>query len=137
LGVIGFNKFPLLALEFHNATAPIVAETAQFIAETYAANAPRRSGFMAESAYYRTVDTSTYGSGVAPPTDDVYLLPEVDGPSSDQEAYAGVAADYAGFVELGTRHMGAQPTFYPAVDLAIGYMEAQGHTLEQRLTELI
>src|SRR5258706_8607178 len=109
MAVEGFNHFTAIALNLHKATAPMVAHTAQYIAETYTASAARRTGFMATSAYYRTVDTSTYGQGEAAPTDDVYLLPECSAPASDQEAYAAVAANYAGFDELGTRFMSARP----------------------------
>ena len=132
-----FNHFGKIALNLHKATAPMVAHTAQYIAETYEASAARRTGFMATSAYYRTVETSTYGQGIAPPSDDVYLLPEVDAPANDQEAYAAVAADYAGFVELGTRFMNAQPTFYQSVDLAAGEFEAQGARFEANIAELL
>ena len=142
MALASFNHFPQIALNLHKATAPMVAHTAQYIAETYAASAARRTGFMATSAYYRTVDTSTYGQGEAPPTDDVYLLPECDAPANDQEAYAAVAANYSEYVELGhhTRSgswVSPQPSWYPSVDLAAGEFEAQGAQFEARIAELI
>lgn len=139
---LSFNHFPAIALNLHKATAPMVAHTAQYIAETYTASAPWRSGFMAESAYYRTVDTSTYGTGKPPTAAFSYLLPEVDAPANDQEAYAAVAANYAIYVELGhhTRSgswVPPQPSWYPSVDLAAGEFEAQGARFEANIAELI
>ena len=141
MALASFNHFPQIALILHKATAPMVAHTAQYIAETYSASAPRDTGFMADSAYYVTIDGSTYGQAGSPPGDS-YLLPEVVGPATDQEAYAAVAANYAIYVEMGHHTESGswvppQPAWYPSVDLAAGEFEAQGAKFEARIAELV
>src|SRR2546421_7265287 len=128
---ISFNKFPEIAAHLHTALHEIMVETAFEVANNYTINAPRATGFMAESAYVSSTDGSTYGQGQAPPG-DAYLLPEVT-PSDDMEAVAGVAASYSGFVEMGTRFMAAQPAFYPAVETAKGFFNDKLAHIEERL----
>lgn len=106
------NHFPELAEALHKAIADAVKASALDLAATYSANAPRDTGFMAESAYTVTIDGSTYrGEG------DV-SEPVVEKVADDHEAYAAVAASYAPYPELGTVHQAAQPAFYPAGDKA-------------------
>lgn len=101
--------------QMHTAVGEIVNETAAEITATYANTAAKDTGFMRSSAYTVTHGVSTYGantSGGGP------MLPEVEKPEDDQTAIAAVAADYAAMLEYGTRYMGAQPAFHPAVDKA-------------------
>ena len=112
------NNWGKIAAALHPACADLVANTAEFIAETYSANAPVDTGFMASSAYTITSSGSTYGQNAGSPPGDSYLLPEVEAPADDLTAIAAVAANYAVYQELGTRFDAAQPAFYPAVDAA-------------------
>jgi len=118
------NHMPEIAAALHEAAAEAAKKTAEGIVTDYSANAPRRSGFMASSAYVVTHDSSTYGNT----TGSGSLLPQVDTPSDDQEAIAAVGAEYAGAVEYGTSRMAAQPAFHPALDGAeavlVGLLEA-------------
>jgi hypothetical protein len=113
---VSFNHFKIIAEKLHNAEKLIVGETAAHIAEVYSGTAARDTGYMASSSYYRTSDTSTYGTGGVEPPKGVTPLPEVEAPPDDTTAYAAVAAPYSIFPELGTRYQAAQPAFYPAVE---------------------
>jgi hypothetical protein len=124
------NHLPEILRQLHKAASDIVAETAQEIADTYANTAAIDTGFMRSSAYMRTVERSTYAQdlvGAGP------LLPEVPKPEQDQTAIAAVAAEYAGWVEHGTRRMAAQPAFYPAVDKARASFGHKLSELERRI----
>lgn len=113
----GFNRFAEIAAQLDTALRLVPKKTAFDIQAGYAANAPRDTGFMVNSAYVVTADSSTYGQA-SPTRKDSYLLPQVDAPSDKYTAMVGVGANYAEFVEMGTVHMAAQPAFYPAVDAA-------------------
>lgn len=114
----GFNKWAQVAQGMKQGAKEVVSDTAKDIATTYSATAPVDTGFMASTAYVVTSEESTYGQGFGTPPKGASLLPEVDKPGDDYTAYAAVAANYAGFVEYGTRFAHAQPAFYPAVDAA-------------------
>ena len=114
--MIEFNIIPQVIKALHNGMNKHVEETAQTIAESAASNAPEETGYLASTVYYQTANTSTYGQA-GEPSGDSYLLPEMDTPG-DQGANIGVAADYGEYVELGTRHMPAQPFLAPAVEQA-------------------
>lgn len=130
IGVV-FNRFPEIAAAFPVQLHKVVVQTTGIVHDLAEANAPKRSGFMASNIYTVTSEGSTYGQGQAPPTDDVYLLPPGPGVSDQFTGYVGCAANYSVYVEMGTRHMAAQPFFYPAVEegrarfeAALGAMES-------------
>jgi len=127
-----FDRIIDIGNQMHDIFKDIVSDTAKHIAEGYQDTAPRLSGFMADSAYYTTSEESTYGQAGAPPK-GATLLPEVDKPENDLEAYASVAASYATYVEFGTRYQGAQPRFYPAIDKMWGEMQQELESVESRL----
>ena len=102
-GAIADALTPLL----HNA----VKNTAQEIIDDYRDTAAYDTGFMSESGYIVTSDESTYGQGATPTEADAYLLPEVDPPTDETTAIAAIGANYAGFVELGTRIPGTSTSF--------------------------
>jgi len=77
---------------------------------------------MADNVYVSGPLSSTYGAGPAPPTDDVYLLPEVK-PTDDMTAVVGAAANYSEWVNGGTRYMAAQPFFDQGVETTRGEFE--------------
>ena len=127
------NNWAKLASALHPACADVVANTAEFIAETYSANAPVDTGFMASSAYTITSSGSTYGQNAGSPPGDSYLLPEVEAPADNLTAIAAVAANYAVFPELGTRFMAAQPAWYPAVDAAQAKLDEELAQIDGKL----
>jgi len=127
-----FDHFIDIGIQMHDIFKNIVNDTAKHIAEEYQGTAPRQSGFMADSAYHTTSEESTYGQGGSPPK-GASLLPEVDKPENDLEAYASVAASYGAYVEFGTRHQGAQPRFYPAIDKMWGEMQLELENIESQL----
>lgn len=124
------NRFPELADALHKAIAEAVANTADGIAATYSATAPRDTGFMAESAYVVTFRDNTYGAngGGGP-----LAQPVADKPDNDFTAYAGVAAEYSPYVELGTVNMPAQPAFHPAVDRGQQQLEQELSAVADKL----
>ncbi len=118
----GFNRWALLAAKIKPACQKGVKATAHAMVANIQGPAPRRTGFMADNVYMSAWDESTYGQGPAPPTDDVYLLPE-EKPGDDMSAIVGAAADYSAFVNYGTRYMAAQPFFDQGVETTQGEFE--------------
>lgn len=115
--IVEFDLMPEMAGAIEDAVAAIVTKFAALTAEMAANNAPVASGFLQSSVYYVTQETSTYGQGAGnPPNKDSYLLPEVDHPTSKTEFTVAAAANYAEYVEYGTRFMGAQPFLTPAFE---------------------
>src|SRR6266702_971905 len=100
-----FNKFAKIAEAMHTIEAALVKEVAHSIVDDYALLAPTDTGFMASSGYVVAIGESTWGQTSVPPPGDSYLVPEVNDPPDELTAYAAVAANYAEFVELGTRFM--------------------------------
>ena len=138
-GVV-FNRFPEIAAAFPVQLHKVVVQTTEIIQEIAQAKCPVSSGhgeypggFLRSSIYRVTSEGSTYGEAMEPPTDDVYLLPEGPGVSDEFTGYVGVAANYGIYVEMGTRHMGAQPYFYPALDEGRSRFEAALAAMESFL----
>ena len=128
----GFNHFPQIAAALKPACQKAVTNTTLSLKDGVQANAPVLTGFMRDSTYAVTPDgTSTYGQAT-PPTDDVYLLPEVK-PDNDMTGIVGVAANYGIYQEMGTRFMAAQPYFYPAVEAARAVLDAELAKVEASL----
>src|SRR5258708_6290436 len=122
-GVV-FNRFPEIAAKFPVQLHNVVVQTTDIIQELADANAPKRTGFMASNIYKVTSEGSTYGQGIAPPTDDVYLLPPGPEVSDKFSGYVGCAANYSAYVNYGTRFMAAQPFWEPALDEGRSRFEA-------------
>jgi len=119
-----FNHFDKIAEAMDTALQQIPRKGAFDIIADYAAHAARDTGFMANSGYVVTSESSTYGKAGAPTKEGAYLLPQVASPDDKYTAIAAIGANYAEMVELGTVHMAAQPAFYPAVDRAKPGIEA-------------
>lgn len=117
-----FNHFSEIADLLEPFCGEVVTNTAQYVVEDYQSNAPRDTGFMAESAYIVTSEKSTYGSA-SPSKPGAYLLPQVETPADKTTAIAAVGANYAAYPELGTVHQPAQPAFYPAVEKGVTKFE--------------
>lgn len=128
--VVTIDHLPDIISQMRREVSKAVRDTADEIVMVYGATAAKRTGFMASSGYIVTHDESTYGANLV---GDGPMLPQVDKPASDLEATAAVAAEYAGYVELGTRKMSAQPAFYPAVDTVAPRFEARLAALESKI----
>ena len=128
----GFNRFPELAAQFGPILSQVVRKTALDLQAQAATAAPVDTGFLRNSIYMVASDGSTYGGTGSPPGDS-YLMQEVAAPDDQYTAYVAVGANYGAYVELGTRHMPAQPYFYPAVDAVAPSFEAALGSLEGQL----
>ncbi len=118
-GLVYVNRFPELAAKLKPSLQKGVQATGELMVSNIAGPAPRRTGFMADNVYVSGPLSSTYGAGPAPPTDDVYLLPEVK-PTDDMTANVGAAANYSEYVNYGTVYMPAQPFFDQGVEATRG-----------------
>ena len=117
-----FNRWAELAGKLKPACQKGVKEAAYAMKDNIQSGAPvgkgegtYHGGFMRDHVYVSAPGESTYGQGMEPPTDDVYLLPEIK-PENDLEAVVGAAANYSEWVNGGTRHMPAQPFFDQGVE---------------------
>jgi HK97 gp10 family phage protein len=113
-----FNHLDALAKALTPAVQKIVTKTAMDIQASAASSAPVDTGFLRNSIYNVTPGASTYGQGASPTHKGSSLLPEVGPLEDNTSAYVAVGANYGVYLEYGTRHMPAQPYFYPAVDQA-------------------
>ncbi len=117
-----FNRWAELAGKLKPAVQKGVKEAAYAMQSNIQSGAPVQTGFMRDNVYVSAPGESTYGQGMGPPTDDVYLLPEIK-PEDDMTAIVGAAAEYSAFVNYGTRHMPAQPFFDQGVEQTRGEFE--------------
>ena len=124
-----FNRWAELAGKLKPAVQKGVKEAAYAMKDNIQGGAPvgkgegtYHGGFMRDNVYVSAPGESTYGQGMEPPTDDVYLLPEIK-PENDLEAVVGAAANYSEWVNGGTRHMAAQPFFDQGVETTRGEFE--------------
>ncbi len=102
------NRFPQMATGLHEALALAVKKVAFDVEAQAKTHAAVDTGFMKNSVYTVTVDSSDYSA------DGIDALPQVDAPPDDHTAYVGVGANYAVYVETGTSRMAAQPFMAPA-----------------------
>ena len=109
----GFNLFPVMSARMHQAIKEIVAETASELETEMQIRAPVNTGYLMDSIYSTTAYGSSYGVSSYGGKE---AFPEEPPPEDDHTAYVAVAAEYGAFVEMGTRKMGAQPYFFPAVE---------------------
>src|SRR6266566_2122085 len=126
-----FNHFPKIAARIKPACKEIVTKTTLYTRDAVQGGAAVRTGFMKGAVYSVTPDgASTYGQGPPPPTDDVYLFPEVR-PDNDTTGIVGAAANYSAFVNGGTRFMNAQPFWEPGIDAGQAFFDAELSTFEE------
>ena len=85
------NNWTKVSPVLEQAVKDVISKTAFDIQADYVQNAPRDTGFMVNSTH-----TVVAGDGYS--------------------ATVTVGANYAIYVELGTRFMSARPAFYPAVE---------------------
>jgi HK97 gp10 family phage protein len=124
----GFNHWGQIANALPKVASQIVRKAAFDIQAQAASRAPVDTGFLKNSIYTVTADSSTYKGGDK-------SLPEVETPENDQTAYVAVGAEYGIYVEMGTRFAPAQPYFYPAVDAVKPGFDAALSAIEGKLRE--
>ena len=136
MGLLNFNNWFKVAAALKPAAAEVVKETAfdcqDAIAAQISANGQIDSGFMYSSVYNRTSDGSTYGQTGTPPGDS-YLLPEVEAPANDQEAYFAVGANYGIYQNYGTRYLPPRPFFEPGVERVQAGFDSKMATIEVKI----
>lgn len=108
-----YNHIPEAVKAIHEAAKKAVKKAALDVEGHAKVNAPVDTGYLRNSIYSVTADSSDYHGGDK-------SLPEVGKPESDTEAIVAVGASYGIFQEYGTRHMPAQPYLTPAADLVRG-----------------
>jgi HK97 gp10 family phage protein len=133
-----FNHLPQLQEAIRRAAGQLVRKAAFDIQAHAQDRAPVQSGHLKSSIYTVTNaqagSDNGYGQGV---TGDGELLPPVAPPSVDgPAAVVAPAADYAVYVELGTRHMPAQPYLTPAAEAVRGPFVAAFSRLEDKLRDV-
>lgn len=131
-----FNNWGAIAAQFETATSQVVRKTAFSIQGDYQSRVHVDTGFLKNSAYVVTGDTSNYGQAQQPTKPGASLLPSVERPSDNQTAYIGVGANYAMIEEFGGAHHPAHPAMIPAVEAARGPFEAALGLIEEKLKEV-
>lgn len=122
-----FNHWGSIAKALPKVASQIVRKAALDIQAQAASRAPVDTGFLKNSIYTQT-DHSTYKGGDK-------ALPEIPPPEDDQAAHVAVAAEYAIYVNYGTRYMPAQPFWEPALDAVKPGFDAALSAVEDKLRE--
>ena len=133
-----FNRFPELIAKQDKLLSKVVTKTAfdldAAIGAKIRANGSIDTGFMVNSRYVRTYDSSTYGQIAQPTKKGSYAFPEVERPPNNKTAYVGIAASYAMWVNGGTHRMPARPFLEPSVDLIRPAFEAALAAIDKSLS---
>lgn len=130
-----FNKFGAIADALPGVLSQIVRKAAFDVQAQAQVNAPVDTGFLKNSIYTVTSESSSYSSVSSPTKKDSSVLPEVEKPEDDQTAYVAVGANYGLFVEVGTRHTPAHPYLSPAVETVRPAFEDALSKVEDKLRE--
>lgn len=123
-----FNHFKKIADALHGAAVQVVKKTAFDIQASAASKAPVDTGFLRNSIYTVTSDSSSYTGGAN-------ALPEIPHAENGVTAYVAVGANYGLFVEMGTTRMPARPYFYPAVEAARAPFDQAMSVIKDKLSE--
>ena len=124
-----FNHFDDLANAFDEAISKVVRKAALDIQGHAAGNAPVDTGFLRNSIYTVTSDSSDYKGGEK-------ALPEVEKPDDNQTAYVAVGAQYGIYVNYGTRFMPARAFWEPAIDAVRPGFEEALSRIEDKMREV-
>ncbi|MEO6892513.1 MAG: HK97 gp10 family phage protein [Ktedonobacteraceae bacterium] len=118
----GFNKFGAIAAKLKPALQKAAKESARTMAENIRSEAPVRTGFLAGSVYFSAFDESSYGQGMGPTESGSYLLPKST-PPDDMTVIVDAAANYAIYINCGTRFIPANPFFDRGVEASRSTLE--------------
>jgi HK97 gp10 family phage protein len=113
--VSGFSLLPQVIQMLKDTPDRVVTEAATQIAAVAKELCPVDTGAMQSTIYVESHTISTYGQGFEEPDGDSYIMEEIEQPPSGT-AYTAVAVNYAMYVEMGTRFMGAEPFLIPALE---------------------
>jgi HK97 gp10 family phage protein len=130
-----FNHFPEIRAKLVVAISQAVRKAAFDIQAQAEVLAPLQSGFLRNSIYVVTSDSSSYGDA-QPMVAGQVVLPEVEAPSSPTEAIVAVGASYGIYQEYGTVHMPAHPYLLPALEAVQPTFLAVLERLEDQLRSL-
>lgn len=130
-----FNNWDKIAERFDKAISQIVRKSALDIQAGYQQRAHVDTGFMKNSAYVVTSDSSSYGN-VQQPQKGQELLPEIAKPDDDHTAYMAIGANYAYIEEFGGVHHPAHPALTPAFEAVRPSFEAALGKIEDKLKEV-
>jgi len=127
-----FNNWDKVAKSIKPAARLVVKKTAfdavGHVKAQIVANDQVDTGFMLNSPYVVTSDSSTYKSGEK-------ALPEVPRPTSETEAIVAVAAEYAIHQEYGTVHIPGRPFFRPGMERVRPGFDKAMQLLKQKMEE--
>lgn len=129
----GFDHFPQISTALHTALSQVIRKVAFDIQANAQVGAPVDTGFLKNSIYVVTSDSSDYGQGASSPPKDASLLPEVAHPDDDLTAIIAVGANYGIYVEMGTVRMAPQPYLAPAAEKARRGFEQAISAIEDKL----
>lgn len=133
----GYNHFPSITEKLDKAISQVIRKTAfdgqGNIQRRIQANGQVDTGFMLNSVYVKTNESSTYGqSGVGPPK-GASLNAEIAAPPDDKTAYIVGGASYTPFPNYGTVHQAAKPFWEPGIEDTRPGFEAAMSKLEEYL----
>lgn len=130
-----FNHFSKIAEEFDRLQSEVVAKTCLDLEAAekaqIRANGQIDTGFMVNSVYSRTSQSSTY-SVIGSPSKGA-ALPQVDAPPNNKTGYVGVAASYGFWQNYGTHTQPARPFVEPAIETVRPGFEAALGAIETKL----
>lgn len=116
-----FNRFPELIARQDKLLSLAVTKTCfdleAAIKAKIRANGQIDTGFMVNSVYSRTYDSSTYSNVGQPTKKDAQAFDEVERPSDNKTGYVAIAASYGIYQNYGTRFQPGRPFLEPSIDL--------------------
>ena len=129
--VESFNHFGAIATEFDRLQALAVSKTCfdleAAMKAKIRANGQVDTGFMVNTVYTRTYDSSDYSATGKD------AMPEVERPPNNKTGYVGVAASYGYWQNYGTHLIPARPFVEPSVELVRSDFEAALSAIEAKL----
>lgn len=123
-----FNNWDKIGKSIKPAAKQVVRKVAFDIQAQAQVRAPVDTGFLKNSIYVVTSDSSSYKGGAN-------ALPEIARPSIETEAAVAVGANYGIHVEYGTVHQPPQPYFRPAVEAVRPSFDKAMLLLKQKMEE--
>lgn len=133
-----FNHFPDLIAKQEKLLSKAVTKTCldleAAIKMRIRANGQIDTGFMVNSVYSRTYDSSTYSNVGQPTRKGAQAFDEVERPPNNKTGYVAIAASYAQWQNYGTHLLPARPFLEPSVDLIRPEFEAALAAIDKSLS---
>lgn len=132
-----YNHFPQIANALDDVLGQVVRKTAFDLQANMQAqiraNHQIDTGFMVNSVYVRTSESSTYSNTGDAQKKGQVKLDEVEAPPDTHTAYVGVGASYGWYQNYGTSRMPARPFLEPSVEITRPSFEAALARVEDAL----